>query len=283
MRDRTEVVPELRIFCQNVNRNYGYMDTLLADLCDKYNVLFIQEPPWNYIRAAPSAHAVEGEAVVGTPISSEWGCIVRATSADSLPPHVAVYFDKGLARLRPSYHRDVIDHHDIIVFSLGLGDDVMLFANVYSDKRNTAIRLLWEQAALWPGIRLMCDDFNIRHQSWDPTGPRVSSAADRLVEAAGMVGLGRCLPEVAGPTHFPYAADLTPTVIDLMFVWMEEVVTLRHRILKEERGPADHAPLTISILAPGMAVPATKWAIKSGSEEEGNFLLEVQSKLSTWG
>ena len=64
MRDRTEVVPELRIFCQNVNRNYGYMDTLLADLCDKYDLLFIQEPPWNYIRAAPSAHAVEGEAIV---------------------------------------------------------------------------------------------------------------------------------------------------------------------------------------------------------------------------
>ena len=93
MRDRTEVVPELRIFCQNVNHNYGYMDTLLADLCDKYNLLFIQEPPWNYIRAAPSAHAVEGEAVVGAPMNPEWGCIIRATSADSLPPRVAVYFD----------------------------------------------------------------------------------------------------------------------------------------------------------------------------------------------
>ena len=90
MRDRTEVVPELHIFCQNVNRNYGYMDTLLADLCDKYDLLFIQEPPWNYIRATPSAHALEGEAVVGAPMNPEWGCIVRATSADALLPCVAV-------------------------------------------------------------------------------------------------------------------------------------------------------------------------------------------------
>ena len=279
MRDRTEVLPELRIFCQNVNRNYGYLDTLLASLYDKYDLLFIQELPWNFIRAAPSAHLVEGEAVIGAPISPNWGCIVRASTADSSTPRVAVYFDKRLARLRPSYRRDLIDHRDVIVFSLGLGDDVMLFANVYSDKRNTAIRLLWDQAAYWPGMRLMCGDFNVRHRSWDPTGPSSNTYADRLVEAAGMVGLARCLPEVKGPTHFPYDSDLTPTVIDLMFVRTEEVVTFRHRILARDRGPSDHAPLVISIPAPGMAVPASKWAIKSGSDEEGDFLAQVQMKL----
>ena len=113
----------------------------------------------------------------------------------------------------------------------------MLFTNVYSDKHNTAIRLLWEQVALWPGIRLMCGDFNIQHRSWDPAGPRVNSSANHLVEAVGMVGLAGCLLEVAGPTHFPYAADLAPTVIDLMFVHMEEVVTLHHCILTDEHGP----------------------------------------------
>jgi hypothetical protein len=45
MRDRLKKFPELRIFCQNVNRNYGYMDTLLASLYDEYDLLFIQEPP----------------------------------------------------------------------------------------------------------------------------------------------------------------------------------------------------------------------------------------------
>ena len=59
---------------------------LLVDLCDKYNLLFIQEPPWNYIHATPSAHLVEGEAVVSAPMNPEWKCIIRAASADSLPP-----------------------------------------------------------------------------------------------------------------------------------------------------------------------------------------------------
>ena len=260
-------MPELHIYCQNVNRNYGYMDTLLADLCDKCDLLFIQEPPWNYICSAPSAHQAEGEAVVRAPMNPEWGCIVRAIVADSL------------AHLHPSYRQDIIDHRDVIVFSLGLGDDVMLFANVYSDKHNTAIRLLWKYVALWLGIRLMCRDFNVQHCAWDPAGPRVNVNADHLIEVAGMVSLARCLPEVPGPTHFPYDVNLAPTVIDLLFVHMEEVVTLHHRILTEERGPSDHAPLVISFLAPGMAVPATKWSIKPGSDEEGDFLTEVQAKF----
>ena len=40
MRDRLRSFPELRIFCQNVNRNYGYMDTLLSSLYDEYDLLF---------------------------------------------------------------------------------------------------------------------------------------------------------------------------------------------------------------------------------------------------
>ena len=61
MRDRTEVVPKLRIYCQNVNRNYGYMDTLLADLCDKYDLLFIQEPPWTTYALPPLPTGPKGK------------------------------------------------------------------------------------------------------------------------------------------------------------------------------------------------------------------------------
>jgi hypothetical protein len=50
MKEWTQVFSELRIFSQNVNRNYGYMDSLLSseDL-DIYDLLFIQEPPWKHI------------------------------------------------------------------------------------------------------------------------------------------------------------------------------------------------------------------------------------------
>ena len=120
MKDRLRSFPELRVFCQNVNRNYGYMDTLLASLYEQYDLLFIQEPPWRRIRSAPSATSRDGEDVIGPPISPNWGVIHRPSSLEE-PPRVLVYFNTRIAALRPAYRRDLIDHRDVILFSLGLG------------------------------------------------------------------------------------------------------------------------------------------------------------------
>jgi hypothetical protein len=77
MKERTQVFSELRIFSQNVNRNYGYMDSLLSsEELDIYDLLFIQEPPWKHIRTAPSTSSPEGEDVIGAPLNPAWGCIV---------------------------------------------------------------------------------------------------------------------------------------------------------------------------------------------------------------
>jgi hypothetical protein len=143
MRDRLRSFSELRIFCQNVNRHYGYMDTLLASLYDEYDLLFIQEPPWRHIRSAPSPSSRDGEDVIGPPISPNWGVIHRPSSLEE-PPHVLVYFNMCIAALRPAYRRDLIDHRDVILFSLGLGVGQRMFANVYSDTQHTAVRVLHE-------------------------------------------------------------------------------------------------------------------------------------------
>jgi hypothetical protein len=71
-------ISNLRIYCQNVNRNYALLDSVLASRSDEFDLLFVQEPPWNLIRHAPSAATRAGEAVVGAPINPDWGCIVRA-------------------------------------------------------------------------------------------------------------------------------------------------------------------------------------------------------------
>jgi hypothetical protein len=120
MRDRLQSFPELRVFCQNVNRNYGYMDSLLAELYDHYDLLFIQEPPWRLIRSAPSSSSREGTDVIGGPLSPNWGCLVRPSGLES-PPRVMGYFNQRIANLRPGLRRDVVDHRDILLFSLGIG------------------------------------------------------------------------------------------------------------------------------------------------------------------
>jgi hypothetical protein len=77
MRDRLESVSQLQMFSQNVNRNYVYVDSLLAELYEHYDLLFIQEPPWRLIRSAPSSASREGADVIGGPLNPNWGCLVR--------------------------------------------------------------------------------------------------------------------------------------------------------------------------------------------------------------
>ena len=170
-----------RIFCQNVNRNSLLLDSILASSIDEFDILFIQELPWRLIRHALSGTNPEGEPVIGTAIHPDWSLIVRKSDlrnegADN--PRVAVYVHKRLKGLRPGYRRDLIDHRDILVFSLGWGEDLKLLANIYSDDQHTAIRLLYERTMDWPQLFFMGGDFNCRHHSWDPRGPVSNVHAD---------------------------------------------------------------------------------------------------------
>ena len=61
----------IRIYSQNVQKNYVLVDSLLEFQKDLYDILFIQEPPWNFIRFAPSTSSSGGQEVVGAPIHLE--------------------------------------------------------------------------------------------------------------------------------------------------------------------------------------------------------------------
>src|SRR6267154_3407888 len=67
---RQKVRSEVAIFSQNVNRNYGHVETTLAVLSESsdIDIYFIQEPPWNIIRAAPSTTRKEGDDMIGAPL-----------------------------------------------------------------------------------------------------------------------------------------------------------------------------------------------------------------------
>ena len=73
----------IRIYSQNVRKNYVLLDSLLEFQKDLYDILFIQEPPWNFICFAPSTTASGGDKVVGAPIHPDWTQVVR--SPTSLP------------------------------------------------------------------------------------------------------------------------------------------------------------------------------------------------------
>jgi hypothetical protein len=160
MRECLERIPQLRIFSQNVNGNYAYMDSLLSDLYENYDLLFLQEPPWWYIRAAPSSSSRGRTDVIGGPLNPNWGAL-SGHLAWTPPPRIMVYFSNRIANLRPGLCRDLVDHRDILLFSLGLGGDTLFYANIYLDSQHTAISWLFNHVLELPGLQLMCRDFNV--------------------------------------------------------------------------------------------------------------------------
>jgi hypothetical protein len=93
--------------------------------------------------------------VIGRPLNPNWGCLVRPSGLDS-PPRVMVYFANRITNLRLGLHRDLVDHRDILLFSLGLGGDTLFYVNVYSDSQHTAISWLFDHILELPGLQLMC-------------------------------------------------------------------------------------------------------------------------------
>ena len=66
----------IRIYSQNVRKNYVLVDSLLESQKDLYDILFIQEPLWNFIHFAPSTTVSGGDEVIGAPIHPDWTQVV---------------------------------------------------------------------------------------------------------------------------------------------------------------------------------------------------------------
>jgi hypothetical protein len=194
---------------------------------------------------------------------------------------VLIYINKRIVTLRPSFRRDLVDHRDILIFTLGLGGDTRFFANVYSDDQHTVVTALFERQLALPKLHAMCGDFNIRHISWDPEGPDVCIHADCLMVVARACGLDISSSAEEVPTHYPFQADLRPTVIDLVFLPVEVTLFSTHSILPDKRGPYDHAPLVFDADGPDSRVPATRWSLAWGSKEEEAYLAEVSLSLQS--
>ncbi|KAF5340738.1 hypothetical protein D9611_007373 [Ephemerocybe angulata] len=154
---------KIRILSFNIAKNYAYLDITLDRLKDEFNILFIQEPPWQTIRQAPMV-SKEGADVIGAP----------ATCAGALAPCL---------------HQDLLDDHDIMIVSLFGRDRVLHFMNVYSDNQHRAIKLLAEKADALPALSYMGGNFNCHSREWDPWVLHHRTMAILLLETAARLGL----------------------------------------------------------------------------------------------
>ena len=103
----------LRIYSQDVQKNYVLVDSLLEFQKDLYDILFIQEPPWNFIQFAPSTSSPGGQEVISAPIHPEWTHVVRFPQDSEQTPRVMCFTHSRLSRFRFALRRDIVNHRDI--------------------------------------------------------------------------------------------------------------------------------------------------------------------------
>jgi hypothetical protein len=151
----------ISFFSFNANKNYLYTKTLLIHLSlqKKVDVIFLQEPPWRTIRHTPSAISKEGKVVAGPPLHCDWNVIYRKPD-QSGNLRTMCYVHKRLVKFRPSYHREVIDHRDLLLLSLQVGGSEIFALNVYNDDRATAVSFLKREGLAIPHLSIMTGNFN---------------------------------------------------------------------------------------------------------------------------
>ncbi|KAF5377289.1 hypothetical protein D9615_006460 [Tricholomella constricta] len=257
----------------NVNRNYELVSNILEERKSSFDLLLIQEPPWNFIRRTVSATNPEGEAVVGPPIHPDWMVIFRRPKGEDDRPRVMTYVNKRLAAMRPAFRTDLADHRDILVLTLWGEDNTPLhYINVYSDQNSTAINWLCDNVERLPQLQCMAGDFNCHSSVWDPRHEGNNHVATSLIDAASDLGVEVSVQPVRTPTHFPHARGLKPSVIDLMFLPQDRLVGLTHEVRTDWIGPSDHAPLCVTLPIRATEVASERLAMPKGSEEESSFL-----------
>ncbi|KAF5342387.1 hypothetical protein D9611_001697 [Ephemerocybe angulata] len=277
---------KIRVLSFNIAKNYAYLDIIQDRLKDEFNILFIQEPPWQTIRQAPSTVSKEGADVIGAPHHPNWLCMARLPEPGSRP-RVLTYISNRLAHWRPAYRRDLLDDRDIMIVSLFGRDRVLHFMNVYSDDHHRTIKLLAEKADDLPALSYMGGDFNCHSREWDPRVLHHRLTAILLLETAARLGLELTKFTNPGPTYVSRADPNVHSVIDLVFVPCSEVLASQPSRLGDPelipsgspdpitRGPSDHYPVACSIVHRQSPPVARRRTIKPDSDEEAEFVSEL--------
>jgi hypothetical protein len=68
----TTSVECLHIYCQNVGCKHNWTINLLEQIKSAFNILFLQEPPWETVRYTTSLTEKDGVPVKGPPIHPDW-------------------------------------------------------------------------------------------------------------------------------------------------------------------------------------------------------------------
>ena len=183
-----------------------------------------------------------------------------------------------------SFHKDIIDHRDIILVSFFINSELFWVMNVYSDSSHSVIKYLKDTEISIHNLLVMTRHFNICDSLWNPSFNHHSSISDDLIVIADSFNLNLLVPINQVPTRYSDNNNDSNSVIDLMFLYCDSSELNNHSIHPNLHLTSDHVPLTITIPINEENINLHKRIISKNSDEEDSFIKKViasSSKLNT--
>ena len=158
-----------------------------------------------------------------------------------------MFINIRLSSFHFSFHKDIIDHKDILLVSFFNKGIMYWIMNIYSDLSHNAIKYLKNMELNLRNLLIMTKDFNICDNLWDPSFNYYSFTSDDLFAIVDSLDLFLFFSPDPVPTRYSDNPNDSNSVIDLIFLHYNSSEINMHIIYSEWQLTSDYTPLMIII------------------------------------
>ena len=132
----------------------------------KFNIIFIQEPLWLFIRSILSSSNREGDKLVGISNYLCWITFSRNPSNSNNSSRVIININIWLANPCFTLCKNIFNHRNVLCISFFNCGFIHFLLNIYSDLLQLALKYFKDTKVNINNVLIMTEDFNIRDNSY---------------------------------------------------------------------------------------------------------------------
>jgi hypothetical protein len=269
----TTSVETLQIYCQNVGRKHNWTINLSEQMKSRFDILFLQEPPWATVRYTTSLTEKDRVPVKGPPIHPDWISLYpKRFDLAKDQPHVLAYVNHAIRLIKPKLCSNIVNYRNVMIVTVRGHLGPLHLMNMYSDENGSAIQYIKDHLEVFLDLGYMGGEFNCPSSHWDATVLCGHPMATRLMECATSLNMERVAPPLGQVTHLLYNAAIHGSILNLMFfpIYWGYMANLTIG----DKGEPNHFWLLLDVPLKVFWLEG-KMSIKANSEEEADFLGKV--------